>query len=212
MDRQQADRVRAFFLGHRLELRCADCLLVADELDEALDVGAAQLLIRACEPHQLAQVRVPALAVPLREHGQVVVVRGDDLLAEALERLARGRRCKALVTLLEGTHEPLVGVRERIGQRALDAAIERALPRMPADEHERVVRQPDERRREHRNERFVVVAVVQQPQVAQQVDDLLLAEVPAARRAIGREAGATQRRFVAFRIGAGREQQDDLAG
>ena len=49
-----------------------------------------------------------------------------------------------------------------------------------ADEDERVVRDADERRREHGQQRLVVVAVLQQPQVREQVDDLLLAEVAAA--------------------------------
>ena len=85
MDRQQPDRVGALLLGDGLELRRADGLLVADEPDEALDVGAAQLLVGAREAHQLAQVRVPPLAVPAGEHGEVVVVRRDDLFAQALE-------------------------------------------------------------------------------------------------------------------------------
>ncbi len=85
MDRQQADGVCALLLGDRLELRCTDRLLIADHVDEPGDVRAAQLLVRAREPHQLAQVRVAALAVPAREHREVVVVRGDDLFAESLE-------------------------------------------------------------------------------------------------------------------------------
>src|SRR5207302_691971 len=78
-------------LAHGLELARAELLLLADEADEALDVRPAQLLVRAGEPHQLAQVRVAALPVPAGEDGEVVVVLGDDLLAEALEREARGR-------------------------------------------------------------------------------------------------------------------------
>ena len=108
MDREQPDRVRALLLRHRLELRRADRFLVADELDEAFDVGAAQLLVGAREPHQLAQVRVAALAVPLCEHCEVVVVRRDDLLAEPLERLAHRGCRKPLVALLERADEPLV--------------------------------------------------------------------------------------------------------
>ena len=86
MDREQPDRVGPLLLRDRLQLARADRLLVADEADEALDVAAAQLLVRAREPRELAQVRVAAAAVPARQHGEVVVVRGDDLLAEPLER------------------------------------------------------------------------------------------------------------------------------
>ena len=83
---------------------------------------------------------------------------------------------------------------------------------MAADVDERVVRHADERRGEHGRERLVVVAVVEQAQVGEQVDDLLLAEVPATRRAIGRQAPLAQRRLVALGVGAGGEEQDDLAG
>ena len=83
---------------------------------------------------------------------------------------------------------------------------------MAADQDERVVRDADERRREHGDERLVVVPVVQQAQVAEQVDDLLLAEVPSPGRAVGRQAERAERRLVALGVGAGREEQDDLAG
>src|SRR5207237_2238249 len=86
VDGQQPDGVRAFLLRDRLELAGADSLLVADEADEAFDVRAAQLLVRAREPGELADVRVPPPAVPLGEDGEVIVVLGDDPLAQALER------------------------------------------------------------------------------------------------------------------------------
>src|SRR5262245_64246083 len=86
MDREQADGVASLLLRDRLELARADRLLLGDEADEALDVGAAQLLEGAREPRELAQVRVAAAAVPLCEDCEVVVVLGDDSLAERLER------------------------------------------------------------------------------------------------------------------------------
>ena len=187
MDRQQADRVGALLLGDRLELGRADRLLVADHVDEPRDVRAAQLLVRAREAHQLAQVRVAALAVPAREHREVVVVRGDDLLAESLEAGARRRGDEPLVALLERAHEPLVVRRERLGQRALDTGVERPPTGMAPDQDDRVVRDADERRSEHGRKRLVVVAVVQEPEVREQVDDLLLAEVAATGRAVRRQ-------------------------
>ena len=95
VDRQEAHGVGALFLGHRLELRGAEGLLVAQEADEALQIAAAHLLVGAREPHQLAEVRVPAAAVPAREHREVVVVAGDDELAEPLERRTRPKRPRA---------------------------------------------------------------------------------------------------------------------
>ena len=80
-----------------------------------------------------------------------------------------------------------------------------------ADQRERVVRDADERRREHREQRIVVVAVVQQPQVREQVDDLLLAEVPSSGRAVGRQPGLAQLLLVHLGVGAGREEEHDLA-
>ena len=211
MDRQQPDRIGPLLLRHGLELGRADGLLVADETDEALDVRASQLLVRPCEPHQLAQVGVPPLAVPAREHREVVVVRPDDLLARALERKPRRGRDQALEALLERAEQPLVVIGQRLGKRLLDSRVERTPPGMPANQHERVVRGADERGGEHRCERDVVVAVADQLQVGEQVDHLLLAEVAAAGGAIGRQIELTQRPLVPLGVGSGREEQDDLA-
>ena len=76
VDRQQPDGVGALLLCDRVPLRRPDRLLLLDEADEAFDIGAAQLLVRAREPRQLAQIRVAPAPVPLREHGEVVVVVG----------------------------------------------------------------------------------------------------------------------------------------
>ena len=175
------------------------------------DVGAAQVLVGARQPHQLAEVRVAAASVPLGEHRQVVVVRRDDLLAQTLERQPRRGCGEPVVPLLERAHEPLVVLRQRLRQRTLDAGEERALPGVPANVHQTVVRDADERRCEHGDERLVVVAVVQQAKVREQVDDLLLAEVPAARGPVRRQVLRPQRGLVPLGVGARGEQQHDLA-
>ena len=108
VDREQAHGVRALLLGDRLELLRAERLLLADEADEAREVAPADRLVLAREPAELAQVREPPRAVPAREHGEVVVVLGEDLLAEALEPDARRRRDEPLVALAEGAQQPLV--------------------------------------------------------------------------------------------------------
>ena len=59
-------------------------------------------------------------------------------------------------------------------------------------------------------ERDVVVAVVQEPHVREQVDDLLLAEVPATCRTERRQALAPEGLLVALGVRAGREEHDDL--
>ncbi len=86
-------------------------LLLGDEADEALDVGPAQLLVRAGETGELAQVRVAPPAVPLREDGEVVVVLGDDLLAQPFEREPRHGLDEPLVALAKRAHQSFVAAR-----------------------------------------------------------------------------------------------------
>ena len=157
-----------------------DRVLLGDEADEPLEIGASQLLVRPGEPGELAQVRVPPLPVAPREHGEVVVVLDEDPLAEQLEREPRRALDEALVALQERAHEAPVVLGEVGGQRALDALEDRAPLRGGANEDERVVRDADERRGEDGEQRLVVVAVLQEPQV-----------VRAGRRpAAGRSSGA----------------------
>ena len=86
MDREQPHRVGALLLRDRVALGRADGVLLGDEPDEALDVGAAELLVRPRQARELAEVRVAALPVAARQHGQVVVVLDEDALAEQLQR------------------------------------------------------------------------------------------------------------------------------
>ena len=111
---------------------------------------------------------------------------GHDLLAQPLEAHTRRRRDEPLVSLLERTDEALVILAKLLGEGALDPGEQRPLARLPADVDEPVVRDADERRRQHGHERLVVVAVVEQPLVREQVDHLLLAEVPATGRTVRR--------------------------
>src|SRR5205085_7239083 len=99
----------------------AERLLIGDEAHEALDVGPAQLLVRAREARELAHVRVPPPAVPLREHGEVVVVLADDPFAQTLERQSGHRRRQPLVALTKCADETRVAFREPRRQRALEA-------------------------------------------------------------------------------------------
>ena len=190
MDGEQANSVGAFLLGHRLELAGADRLLLADEPDETLDVRPPELLVRARETRELPQVRIAPAPVPLGEHGEVVVVLSDDLLAEPLQREPRHRLYQAFVALAESAHQPLVPLGESGGHGVLEPREERPPRRDPAKERERVVRDTDERRREHRQERHIVVPVVQQAQIREQIGDLLLAEVALTGCPVGRQPGA----------------------
>src|SRR5205823_5361568 len=81
------------------------------------------------EPRELAQVRVAAPPVPLREHGEVVIVLADDLLAEPLQRQRRRLRGEALVALQERLEEARVSLGQSFGQVALEPDEERPLRR-----------------------------------------------------------------------------------
>jgi hypothetical protein len=118
-------------------------------------------------------------------------VLGDDPLAEPLERERRRLRRKPPVALAEGLEEPEVPLREPLGQLLLEPAVERALRRVSPQQHERVVGDAHKWRREHRGQRLVVVAVVEEAQVGEQVDHLLLVVVVATGRAEGRQADCT---------------------
>ena len=186
MNREQPHRVRPLLLGNRLELARADRFLLGDEPDEAFDIWPAQLLVGARKPRELAHVRVPSATVPLCEHREVIVVLAHDLLAQPFERQARHRVDEAVEALPERAQQACVPAVERGRQRMLDPAEERPPRRGAPDERKPVVRDPDERRREHGKQRRIVVTVVQQPQVREQVDDLLLPEVALPGRAVCR--------------------------
>jgi hypothetical protein len=100
-------------------------------------------------------------SIPLREHGEVVVVRGDDLLAEPLERERPRGGDEPLEALAESLEEAGVARTEPFRKRSLEALEERPLGRRTPQQHECVVRDADQGRCEHGDERLVVVAVVQ---------------------------------------------------
>ena len=135
----------------------------------------------------------------------------EDPLAEQLQGEACGALDEPLVALQEGAHEPPVVLRQVVGEGALDALEDRPPLRRGADQDERVVGDADERRGQHGEERLVVVAVLQQPQVVEQVDDLLLAEVAAAGHPDRRQVDRAQLLLEPLGVGAGREQEHDLA-
>ena len=212
VDRQQPDGPRSLLLRDRLELLDAGGVLLEHEAHEALDVGPAQLLERTGEPRQLAQVRVPAAPVPLGEHGEVVVVLDEDLLAEPLQP---DRPAAAPPAGRSAGGTPGRGARRaRSAPRAAPVSSPVKSGRRGAARRRRTsasFETPTNGRGEHGDERLVVVAVVQEPQVGEQVDDLLLAEVAAARRPVGRQAGGAQLLLVDLGVGAGGEEEDDLA-
>ena len=138
-------------------------------------------------------------------------MRGDDLLAEPLEREGPQGGDEPLEALPEGLEETGVARIEPLWKRSLEALEERPLGRRTPQQHKCVVRDADQRRCEHGDERLVVVAVVQQPQVGEQVGDLLLPEVAAAGRSIGRQAKLAQLLLVPLGVRPGREEEHDLA-
>ena len=117
MDREQPDGICALLLGDGVALGRTDCVLLGDEADEPLDVGPSELLERAGETRELAQVGVAALPVSAREDGEVVVVLDENPLAEQLQREPRRALDEPLVALQERPHEAAVVVAQ-IGRAA----------------------------------------------------------------------------------------------
>ena len=97
---------------------------------------------------------------------------------------------QTVVALPEGEEHSPVVLGEVPGQAALDAAEDRLALSVGPDQDERVVGDADERRGEDGQERLVVVAVVEQPEVRKKVDDLLLSEIAATGGPVG---GQTER-------------------
>ena len=209
VDREQAHGIRALLHGDRVTLGRSDRLLLFDEANEALEIRAAQLLVRARDPRQLAQICIPPPPVPLGEYGEVVVVVGDDPLAESFEGKARRGLDQPVVALPERAQEPDIALVEIRRERALEPGEDRPA-RGPPDQQQRVVRHADEGRREHRHECFVVVAILKQAEIREQVDHLLLAEVAAAGCPVRRQTGLAQLLLVPLGIGTGGKEQDDL--
>ena len=135
-----------------------------------------------------------------------------DPLAQPLEGKPRQGFREPVEALSERTQQPCVPLGELSGERVLDARVERSPRRRAADEGEPVVRDADEGRREHGEERHVVVAVVEQAQVPEQVDHLLLAEVALRRGLVRRQTSLSQLLVVDVGIRAGGEEDDDLTG
>ena len=212
VDRQQAHRVGTFLLRHGVGLLGADGLLPGDEANEPLEIRAAQLLVRSREARELAEVRVPPLPVGSREHREVVVVLAEHSLAEELEGGVGRELEQAVVPLPKREQHAAIVVREVGGQSSLDAAEDRLAMGVRPDQDERVVRDTDERRCEHGQERLVVVAVVEEPQIREQVDDLLLTEVAAPSRSVGRKVERAELLLEPLRVGACCEEEDDLPG
>ena len=182
----------------------------ADEREEAREVGPAQGLVVARDPHELAHVRVAPAPVGLREAGEVVVVLRDDPLEQVGDAdLPRGLD-EPVEALPERPHQPRVVLREPVRQPVLEPAEERRL-RGPAQRVQARVGDADQRRGEHGEQRAVVVAAAYEPQVGAQVGDLLAPVVAAADRAVRLEARLPERRLVQVGVGA-RPQQHDHAG
>ena len=116
MDREQPNGARALLLGDRFELLRAERLLLADEPHEPREIGAANRLVLASEPAELAQVREAPRPVPAREHCEVVVVLGENALAERLEPDSGGLPDESPVALEERAEKALVRGRETLRQ------------------------------------------------------------------------------------------------
>ena len=135
-----------------------------------------------------------------------------DPLAKELERRGGSRVEEPVVALAEREQQAPVVLGEVARKRPLQRAEDGLALGLRPDQHERVVGDADERRGQHREERLVVVAVVQEPQVGEEVDDLLLAEVVPPRGAVGGQPHGSELLLEPLGVRARREEEDDLAG
>ena len=86
MDRHQPHGVEAFGLERRLPLTRLREILADGVAEEPAEVAALRALVLAREPHQLAQVREPAVAAGAGEDREVVAGVGDRALEQHLDR------------------------------------------------------------------------------------------------------------------------------
>ena len=123
----------------------AERVLLSDEADESRKICAANRLVLTCETAELAEVGEPTRPVPAGEHREVVVVLGQNLLAESLEAHSGGGCDEAIVPLEKCPEQVSVLDREPFGQALLDCGEERSPRCIAPKQDERVVRDPDER-------------------------------------------------------------------
>ena len=135
-----------------------------------------------------------------------------DPLDELFEARGLGDLQEPLVSLEEGGHEPPITLLEARRQRSLEPGEDRSSARRAPEQDQRIVRDTHERRREHGEQRLVVVAVLDQPQVREDVDNLLLSVVAAAYGAVGLQPLLAQGGLEHVGRSPGCQQHRDLAG
>ncbi len=133
----------------------------------------------------------------------------------------RSQRCSSptereadqpVVALAKRLEQAPVARRQSGRRLPLEAGEQRPPPGRSPEKHECVGRDAHERRGEHRQQSLVVVAVLEQPKVGEEIDDLLLPEVPAPGRAVRRQPLRAQRVLVGLGARPGREQEHDVSG
>ena len=209
MDGHQRDGLLAA-AGRCVRLAQIARVAQAHLLDEPGQVRPALALVGARGAHELARVAEAALAVGRRQAGQVVVVLGDDALEQRREAELAARAHDPVVELLEAVDEGAVALGQSLQLPQLDGPVERALRRV-AQRREAVVRDADERRREHHEQGVIVEAVAQQGEVRAQVAHLLRAVEAAAELAACNEPHAFQRRRIRRGVARGAQQHRDPA-
>ena len=209
MDRHQRDGVLS---PARRCVRLAEIARVAEPhlLDEPGQIGPAIALVGARRAHELAHVAEAALAVGRRQAGELVVVLGGDALQQRREAELAARAHEPLVELPEALDERAIALGQALQLPELDRPVERAL-RSVAQRGQPVVRDADERRGEHDEQRVVVEAIAQQREVCAQVAHLLRAVEAAAELAARDEPDALERRGVGRGVARGAQQHRDPA-
>ena len=219
VDRHQPHGVEALGLERRLALARLGEVLADGVAQEAAQVAALRALVLAREPHQLAQVREPAVAAGAGEDREVVAGVGDraleqhldgqPLAAQPLARREAGEAGEPRRRVPGQRLEPRRTLGDRAPQRG-PRALALAAGRV-RQQRERIGADAAERRRQHRVERALLVRVGEQRQVGDAVADLLLRPVAAAADHVGAEPLLLQRLLVEPQRARRADEHDDVA-
>ena len=187
------------------------------EVDEAAQVAALVGLELARHPHELAHVGHPPPALGQRQQVAVVARARDRPVDQRLQRHPRRRRAVLAEAVARTPRsssscwppqqpgQPVV-----LGHDPPDAPRARALGAR-GQHHQRVQRQPAQRRGQHRVQRQLVQRVGQRGQVGAQVGHLLLGPVAAPAQHVGVDAAVLERALVHAHVGGGAQQQHAVA-
>ncbi len=217
MDGHQAHRVEPVGLERGLALAGLGEVLGDRVGEEAAQVGALGALVVARQAHQLAQVGQPPVAAAAGQDREVIAGRHDGALDQRLRRRALSAGTLGREEARERLQPRALGLREmphpagRLGvaQRGPRAAA--ALPPRLREEDQSVGPDTAEGRRQHGEQRLLVLRVGERGEVGDAVADLLLRPVAAAADHVRRQPLLLERLLQQAQRARRAHEDDDVA-